>query len=183
VAAPILTADLSDLIGLFYNTPDELGRFDSVPASEVPQPYHELLCHRHHMTVTVEHFHQSPVDVRVLQRRTTGDIYARKILLPRRTDGRIVLFGIVRMNFAAIDPQVRQEIESESIPLGRVLINHSILRQIELLSLWRVTPGPELSQFFQLSSPLITYGRTAVIHLNGQPTIELLEIVTPLDNI
>ena len=86
------------------------------------------------------------------------------------------------MNFAAIDPQVRQEIESESIPLGQILINHNIMREIELLGLWRVMPGPELTRLFQLSSPKITYGRTAVIHLNGQPTIELLEIVTPTDS-
>ena len=82
VTARILTADLIDFVRLFYNTPDELGRFDSVPASEVPPPYHELLCHRHHMTVTVERFNRGPVDVRVLDRRTAGDIYARKFSDP-----------------------------------------------------------------------------------------------------
>jgi chorismate-pyruvate lyase len=180
VAARILTADLFDLVGLFYDLPDDLGQFDSLPANQVPQPYHDLLCHRHHMTVTVERFHRSSVDVRVLDRRTSGDVYSRNILLSRRSDGCIVQFGIVRMNFAAIDPQVRHEIESESIPLGQVLINHNIMREIELVGLWRVAPGPDLSRFFQLSSPVITYGRTAVIHLNSQPTIELLEIVTPV---
>ena len=182
MATRILTADLYDLVGLFYNAPGQLGHFDSVPASEVPQPYHELLCHRHHMTVTVEHFHRSPVDVQVLDRCASGDVYSRKILLSRRSDGRIVQLGIVRMNFESINPKVRREIESESIPLGQVLINHNIMREIELLGVWRVEPGAELTRLFQLASPQTTYGRTAVIHLNGQPTIELLEIVTPADS-
>jgi hypothetical protein len=31
-----------------------------------------------------------------------------------------------------------------------------------------------------MRSGQVTYGRTAVIHLNGEPAIELLEIVAPV---
>ena len=47
------------------------------------------------MTVTVEAHHGSLVDVKVLERKRDGDSYARKILLAKQTDGRIVQFGLV----------------------------------------------------------------------------------------
>jgi len=78
-----------------------------------------------------------------------------------------------------IDAVVRQEIESRQIPLGRVLINHGVLRQVKLSHLWRVAPGDELWRLLDLSAPIETYGRTAIIYCDGDPAIELLEIVTP----
>jgi chorismate-pyruvate lyase len=171
--------ELSTLIDLFYPDAAALGQFTQVSAEEMPPPYGELLAHQHHMTVTVEAHHRSPVDVRVLERKTDGNYYSRKILLARQSDGRVVQFGIMRVNFAYLSPEVRREIESESIPLGRVLINHNVLREIELESLWKVEPGPDLRQLFDISAGQITYGRTALIHCNGEPGVELLEIVTP----
>jgi chorismate-pyruvate lyase len=171
--------ELSALIKLFYADASALGRFTQVSAAEMPQPYRQLLAHQHHMTVTVEAHHRSPVDVRVCERKTDGNYYSRKILLARQSDGRVVQFGIMRVNFAYLSLEVRREIESELIPLGRVLINHNVLREIELESLWKVEPGPDLCQLFDISLGQVTYGRTALIHCNGEPGVELLEIVTP----
>jgi hypothetical protein len=56
-----------------------------------------------------------------------------------------------------------------------------VLREIELVALWRVSPGPDLCQLFGLPEPENVYGRTAIIHCNGAPAVELLEIVTPVD--
>ncbi|MCC7087255.1 MAG: hypothetical protein IT427_19810 [Pirellulales bacterium] len=170
---------LSALIDLFYAEPADLGRFAKVSASEIPQAPRGLLDHRHHMTVTVEAHHQSPVDVRVLDRMSQGHYYARKILLARQTDGRVVQFGIMRVNLEYLSPAVRQEIEREATPLGRVLINHRVLREIELTSLWKIELGRDLCKLFGMSSPQATFGRTAIIHCNGEPGIELLEIVAP----
>jgi hypothetical protein len=131
------------------------------------------------MTVTVERFHHSPVDVKVLATSLSGQHYARKILLARQSDGTIVQFGIVRLNFAHVSPEVRREIESQRTPVGRVLIQHNVLREIHLMRLWKVTPGPDLRQLFGLQAGETTYGRTAVIDFSGEPAVELLEIVTP----
>jgi hypothetical protein len=87
----------------------------------------------------------------------------------------------VRLNFEYLSPEVQRRIEIQSTPLGRILIEHNVLREIELVSLWRVSPGPDLCQLFGLEGPEITYGRTAIIHCNGSPAVELLEIVTPLN--
>jgi hypothetical protein len=177
-----LTPDeLYALIGLFYAQPDDLGQFEEVLLSRVPEPYRELLAHTDHMTVTVEQFHNSPVDVHVHQTLVTQTHYARKISLTRRSDGRVVQYGIMRVNLGVLSPEVRDEIEEQQTPLGRILIEHDVLRKIHLMSLWRVRPGADLCGIFGLTSPRITYGRAAVIDCNGEPAIELLEIVTPSD--
>ncbi|MBW3598572.1 MAG: hypothetical protein KY475_15035 [Planctomycetes bacterium] len=170
--------DLETLVGLFYDEPERLGDFDEVPASELPQPYARLLDHDKHMTVTVEAFHGSPVDVQVLETHVTSTHYARRILLTRQSDRKVVQFGIVRLNLACLDDEVRREIISQSKPLGRILIEHNVLRQVELVSLWRVACGPDLREYFGSGSEA-TFGRTALIHCNGEPAVELLEVVAP----
>ena len=111
-----------------------------------------LLAHQNHMTVTVERHHHSPVDVRVLETQISGDHYARKILLARQSDGAVVQFGIVRLNFSHVDADVRREVESQKTPLGRVLIAHNVYRKIHLVRLWRIEPGPDLVGLFGLSA-------------------------------
>jgi len=76
------------------------------------------------MTVTVESHHGSLVDVKVLEKKHEGNSYARKILLTLQSNGRIVMFGLVRIWLHYCSPEVRAEILEEQTPLGRILINH-----------------------------------------------------------
>jgi chorismate-pyruvate lyase len=177
---PPVTPDLQTLVGLFYRDAAELGQFEEVAADEMPRDYQSLLAHRNHMTVTVEEYHHSPVNVRVLATRLNGQHYARKILLCRQSDGRVVQAGIVRLNFHHVSDEVRREVESQSAPLGRILIQHNVLREVRLLKLWRVALGADLARLFGLPLGEITYGRTALIDCNGEPAVELLEIVAPV---
>ena len=175
------TPDLKTLIALFYERPEQLGEFEQVASRELNRDFRMLLAHDSHMTVTVERFHNGPVDVRVLDTKLTGEHYSRKILLARQSDGGVVQFGIMRLDFSTVSPEVRREVESQKTPLGRILINHNVHREVHLTKLWKVTPGDELRQIFGMQPGQITYGRTAVIHCDGEPAIELLEIVSPVD--
>ena len=175
--------ELTALVSLFYPQGAELGKFESVTAAEMPAVYRRLLAHTEHMTVKVEEFHKTPVEVEVLDRVKSTDHYARKILLRRQSDGRVVQFGIPRLRLDCVDAEVRREIEAEKTPLGRVLIEHNVLREVELVDLWRVQPGPDLVRLFGLSQPVETYGRTALIRCAGKPAVELLEIVAPEDSV
>jgi chorismate-pyruvate lyase len=132
------------------------------------------------MTVTVERWHHSPVDVQVLAKHLTDEAYARKILLTRTSDKKVVQFGVMRIKYQYLTDAVRREIESEAVPLGRILINHNVLRQVELFALWKVKPGKELAMLLNTAPDQITYGRTALIHVDGEPAVELLEIVAPV---
>lgn len=171
--------DLQTLLALFYDESSLLGSFQEVEAEQLSTSARQLLAHNAHMTVTVEDFHRSPVDVEVLERFHSGEHYGRKILLRKQTDGRVVQFGIVRLNRRFLDEAVLAEIESETIPLGRVLINHNVLREVQLVALWQIVPGPDLQTYLDLSDDTPIFGRTALIYCNGEPGVELLEIVTP----
>jgi chorismate-pyruvate lyase len=173
--------DLKTLVGLFYADASELAGFQEVEADEVPEPFRRLLVHQEHMTVTVEAFHGCPVDVQAMQVKETGKHYCRTSLLRRQSDGRVVQFGIVRLDKTTLPQAAQREIEGRGKPLGRVLIEHNVLREVELSRLWKVAPGPELRKFFgwTADSKHLCYGRTALIYCNGEPAVELLEIVTP----
>ena len=173
--------DLSALLELFYGDSAELGRLTNVGTTDLPPAYQTLLAHQNHMTVTVEHFHRSPVDVRVLATRKDEHHYSRKILLNKQSDGKVVQFGIVRLDFRHLSTAVRQAIESESTPLGRFLSEYNVLREVHLSHLWRVESGPDLASLFSIAPGTVTYGRTAIIDCNGEPAVELLEIVAPVD--
>ena len=170
---------LDYLASLFYSDLAELGAFEEVLVEALPDPYRTLLAHHEHMTVAVERHHGCPVDVEVLIASRDGDYYSRKIILHLQSDRRVVLFGIPRLNLRLVDDQVKAEILGQNKPLGRVLIDHNVLREVQLASLYRVTPGPDLCRLFGLQSPLATYGRTAFIYCDGYPAVELLEIVAP----
>lgn len=170
--------DLATLFDLFPSS-SYLRDYEILPAERVPEPYHKLLVHEHHMTVTVEAHHGSLVDVKVLEKRRDGDSYARKILLAKQTDGKIVQFGLVRIWLHYCSEAVRDEIVSEKTPIGRILINHNVLRRIEPTQFLRVTPGPDMMRWFALATAEPTYGRLALIHCDGKPAVELLEIVAP----
>ena len=175
-----MTPDLSTLVGLFYANSAELGHFEEIEPAELPPHYRRMLAHQNHMTVTVEAFHGSRVDVDVLASQLQGDrYYSRKILLRRHSDGAVVQFGIVRLDFDFVSPQVRAQVESRQTPLGRILIENNVLREVRLFKLWKVTPGAELRALFSMAPGGVTYGRTAIIDCDGAPAVELLEIVTP----
>lgn len=176
------TPELKALANLFYLSLDELGQFVEVSEEEMPATPRSLLWHDEHMTVTVEQFHGESVDVRVLNTHVTPSHYSRRILLSRKSDQGVVQFGIVRLNTQSLGAEVREEILQQAAPLGRILIQHNVLRHVRPLSLWRVVPGPDLCELFQLSEPTICYGRTALIYCNGLPAVELLEIITPVEN-
>jgi len=178
VPAKFAGPDMKTLFALF--TPaDDMPEYERVAAGEVPPPYYGLLVHEHHMTVTVEAHHGSLVDVRLLARRHDGDSYARKILLALQSNGRIVQFGIARVNLRYCTAAVRAEILAARTPLGRILVQHNILRRIEPTAFLRVFPGPAMMEWFGLKRTRPTYGRLAYIHCDGQPAIQLLEIVAP----
>ena len=168
------------LYQLFPDSPDR-PRAVEVPDNEVPEPYHRLLVHRHHMTVTVEGFYGSPVDVRVLNCHRTGNEYARKILLTLKDEShRVVQFGLVRINLGACTEPVRNAIVEGKTPLGRVLIQHNMLRRIEPIAFLRVSLSPTMAEWFRVPLGTETYGRVGIIYTGDRPVVEVLEILAPL---
>jgi chorismate-pyruvate lyase len=170
--------DLRELF-LHFRAPEDVPLYEVIAPDEMPEPYHRLLVHEQHMTVTVEAHHGDMVDVRVLGVRQKGEIYSRQILLTLHKTGKVVQFGIVRVNLAFVSPEVRAEIVAGQTPFGRILINHNVLRRIEPTAYLRIHPRKVMMDWFGLTEPRPVYGRLAYIHCDDQPAVELLEIVAP----
>ena len=173
--------NLESLVDVFYADASRLGTFETVAPNRVCSPYSRLLEHNHHMTVAVEDFHNSSVDVRVLEVQQHRSTYSRKISLLTQDTGNAVQFGIVRLDLSVLEPQVQEQIKQQQIPLGRVLIENNVLRQVALHQLYRVKCGPDLAKILNVPVNSLTYGRTALIYCNGKAAVELLEIVSPVD--
>lgn len=173
------TDELKKLTSLFSGGDDLFQQVEHVPSALTPEPFKRLLVHEHHMTVTMEEFHGTQVLVKVLERKLEGDIYSRKILLERSDNRRVVQFGLVRFDLAVVLPNVRAEILSEQTPLGRILINHNVLRHIDLGAILQMTVGPALAGLFGCPVGKTTYGRLATIFCNRRPAVDLLEVAAP----
>lgn len=192
--------DIDSLISQFYPNSDALAKFEQIATCS--PPFDRLLDHNCHMTVTVEAFHQEQVDVVVhrsgnrlcdgrsiwqddpelqgagrslITEQTVS--YSREITLVTHDTRKTVQYGLVRLDPSTIGRDVWLEIAGEGIPLGRALINHNVLRSVELDRLWKITPGRPLAAFLKTAPDEIVYGRTALIRCNDQPAIELIEIV------
>ena len=172
-------SERDELVRIFHRDLGELGRFHARAPADLPPVPRQLLAHDQHMTVTVEAHHGCPVRVDVLHTWETDTVYAREILLRRTSDDAVVQFGIVRLRWAYLGEAVRAEIQARRRPLGRILIEHDVLRTVECRTLWEVSAGACLAAWTGLPEGGTTYGRTARIHVEGRPAIELLEIVVP----
>lgn len=173
--------ELKALTSLFSDAEPLFAGAEHIPSALTPEPYHRMLVHDHHMTVTMEEYYDSPVDVQIIDRATDADVYCRKIVLLKSGTEQVVQFGIVRFNFSYVTDAIRDEIVEGHTPLGRVLIRHNVLRHIDLGAVLRLTAGPALAEYLQMETGEVTYGRLATIFCNERPAVDLLEVSGPLD--
>lgn len=150
---------------------------EAVLPADVPAPFDRLLLHEDHMTLRLADYHGKAVDLRVLNAKQDGDIYAREILLNVPDDNKPVEFGVVRMDLSQIDEAPRNEILEKDRPLGEILIKHDVLRRVEPRWIYRLPIAVRAHHMLDAAPHQPVYGRVATIHCNGKPAIELLEIV------
>jgi chorismate-pyruvate lyase len=150
-----------------------------IHAAALPEPYRLLLAHSEHMTVTMEAFYGKPVEVRVLEADRVGDFYHRRIVLTLEGADRVVQYGLVRIDLSLLPVAVRNAILAQDTPLGRILIEHNVLRRVEPTAFLRIEPGPTLTKALQLAKPTPLYGRTGVIFCDDRPAIAVLEVPAP----
>lgn len=170
------------LLRIFHRAEEAFGEVRPVARVHVPEPFRSLLDHASHMTVAMERHHGGPVDLRVVQVASgaaDGRGYAREILLVRG-DGMVVQYGIVRLDLSVIDAATAAAIRAAEVPLGRLLIEAGLLREVHDVSLLEVAPGPGLCRLLGCGECPRTFGRVADISLSGRPAIELLEVAAPL---
>lgn len=164
--------------------PREIAGISAAEPAGVPEPARGLLDHRSHMTVAMERFHAAEMRLRVVATVDAGvdaaAWYAREILL-ETPGGKVVQYGIVRIDLSAVNDATAALIRAGRRPLGRILIEAGVLRDVHRVALLSIRPGPHLGGLLQVPAAAgdPVYGRVADILLDGRPAVELLEIVAP----
>lgn len=149
---------------------------EAVEADDIPQPARDLLVHQKHMTATLKAHHGQDVELHVLADRLEGNQYTRKILLTLPDRGKVVEFGIARLDLRFTEEAVRAAILDRATPLGAILIGHRVLTKVAPKWYLRFRADCPVMTFFGQPS-VEAYGRLATIHCNGDAAVELLELV------
>ena len=95
---------------------------------------------------------------------------------------RVVQYGIVRINTNCLPQEVVARIEDGGTPLGRILIEADLHREVRCVRVFEVIPGPYFEGLCLGSENKAvprTFGRFATISISEQPVIELFEVVVP----
>lgn len=150
---------------------------ERVPTEALPKDAVRRLVHAEHMTTVLRRFHGTPVELKVLSEKSDRIRYSRMILLTLRGSDTVVEFGIARLNLDSVDERIRDEIVQGDTPLGDILINHDVHRRIDPKWYFRFSASSPVLPYFDDAAVVEAFGRVAIIHCDGKPVIQLLEIV------
>lgn len=176
-----------DLVGLFPTEEMVGSDFDVIAEGDVPPSYAGLLVHDSHMTRALEKTYGSAVNLHVLEVFKADPFYARRLYLSVG-DGETssgsrdaaVLAGIMRINLNVCHTDVRNLIVDANTPLGRVLLENNVLTRVQTVAYLKLAQNTTLASLFQSTDTAApAYGRLAMIFCDGEPAVELLEIVSP----
>eukprot|EP00386_Alphamonas_edax_P005984 GDKI01019519.1.p1 GENE.GDKI01019519.1~~GDKI01019519.1.p1 ORF type:complete len:276 (+),score=29.05 GDKI01019519.1:128-955(+) len=116
-----------------------LSNCSQTAGSTLPAPYGSLLDHTNLLTPTLEGFYKSPLSLEVLERKFetlqssgggsgesagAAEMYLRKVLL--KVGATPVSFGLISVDLSAMRPEVRRDVEAETLPFGKVLQVHNV---------------------------------------------------------
>ncbi len=144
---------------------------------DIPEPARRLLVHNSHMTATLQAHYDQPIELQVLEYRRADDQYRRKILLTIDRGEKVVEFGVIRLDLRFTPPEVQSAILERNQPLGDIFGQHRVLTEVQPMWYLRL---PSESPPVRLFHPAVAgdaFGRIGVIHCNGRPALELLEVV------
>lgn len=160
----------------FMSDPSWALQAEAVRPDSIPPVPRSLLVHDRHMTATLNAHHGQSVSLEVLSFVCEGNSYRRKIAL-HIDDGRIVEFGLVRLRLDLLPDAARGDIEARVLPLGEIFLRYGVMTRVAPQWFLRFAPGNEVVRCLGNDVRAEAYGRLGLIHCNGQPAVELLEVV------
>ena len=155
-------------------------RIVTIPGAEVPEPYKSLLVHNNDMTPTLETHHGSRIHLEILGRDRRSAFYYREVVLRLDHDERPVEFGANKVFLGQFPEDAQEQILLEQVPLGRILKECGVKHHTEAKHFLRVEPDAVILKALEMETPVILYGRKAVIaDATGHPLSEIVEILPP----
>lgn len=171
---------LCPLAALYAYVARALPAVVEVTASEIPEPYRQLLVHDRDMTSILESFHRGRTHLRVLGQRDSQDAYQREVVLAMDGSNQPVEFGAITIQLALLPLAVQTAIRHADRPLGGLLHESRIEFVSHPKSYIRVQPDPLISQALQVKSASVLYGRcNALLNHKGAVLADIVEILPP----
>lgn len=170
---------LRNLCGEFFEEAGWIADCEVLLPNEMPPLARKLLAHHEHMTPTLREYYGGELQLTPLTCHHEADSYARKILLTLQNgnDERVVEFGIVHIDLSRVGARVREQIVSQKTPLGDILRQAGVMTRVDPKWFVRFPSSTPIAKFFTTDTAAV-YGRLAMIYVNGEPAIELLEVIS-----
>ena len=165
----------------FYaNARQPMPAWQSIDAEEIPEPYKQLLVHESDMTSTLEHFHEQPIHLRVLNRRQRDNAYTREVVLELDGTDAPVEFGAIKIYLASFPAVARDRILEAHWPLGRILREFKLPYASRPKAFLRIASDRLISGALQLNGTHRLYGRSnRLSDSQGNPLADIVEILPP----
>lgn len=165
----------------FYSiTSQGMPGITEIAATEVPEPYQQLLVHRNDMTTTLEQFHGGRTKLRVLHSQTTGDVYQREVVLLIEGAQQPVEFGALTVYLPALPAGVETAMVAGRRPLGGILRERGLKFTSQPKAYIRLQADDIMVHALRLPAATTLYGRCNVLlNERGEAFADIVEILPP----
>jgi chorismate-pyruvate lyase len=150
-----------------------------ITGGAVPDPFRSLLVNDGDMTATLERFYGSRMNLRILGSSQVHDEYRRQVVL-RDERGRVVQFGAICIDFAALTPVVLAQVIRGGRPVGGLLKDHAVQHSSAPRCFFTLLSDEIINEALGLEHASSLYGRcNSLRDASGRAIAEIVEILPP----
>ena len=160
---------------------NDLPHIDLIPATEVPEPFRQLLVHDCDMTSTLERFHGERIHLHLFRTEESGNHYFREVALVLDQRAIPVEFGAIKIDLSLFPDEARALIRQGRLPLGRILADCNVGYSSRPQAFLRVTSDSFMKSVLRLSGSPVLYGRrNTLVNSRQESLAEIVEILPPV---
>ena len=151
-----------------------------VEGCDVPEPYRSLLVHDRDMTPTLANAYQKTMQLRILKRFLSDQVFAREIVLEIEGSGRVVVYAAIKIYLELFPPEAKRLILQGKLPFGTILYQQRIVHSSRPAAFIQVAADEVINHALGLLGHSVLYGRrSALLNSSQIPLAQVLEILPP----
>ncbi len=159
----------------------KLPPFTFVEPDSIPEPYHQLLCHKEDMTSVLQSYHQQKIHLGLIEFIEDGNSILRRVSLLRE-DHKIVEFGAIEINMALFPDAARMEIRNSYTPFGAILEKYQVEYKSNPRGYFQINSDEIINRSLNLQGSHLLFGRVNQIrNLQDLSLASVVEILPPKD--
>ncbi len=154
--------------------------YELIDDQEMPEPYRKLLVHHGDMTSRLEAFHKGKIILELLHREHSGNTYRREVVLHVEDTALAVEYGAIEIQLDAFEPDVRDQILAEHLPLGGLLNRYGIRYRSQPRAFFKLGPDLQMNALFSSAASTEYYGRSnELLTDDGRRLALIVEVLRP----